>query len=160
MFQGLEYLHSNGVAHRDIKGDNVLVSQDTGIAKLADFDQAKVVSGTMRTGGNAKTLAGTPYWIAPEVITQEEGYNPFKADIWSAGCTVAEMFTGKAPWVPMSNPMGIMYKLASTQGWPDAVPRDEKVMGPDFVNFLDLCFKRDPQQRPDATELLKHPFLK
>lgn len=163
MFLGLQYLHSNGVAHRDIKGENLLISQDTGIAKLSDFDQAKVVVGTMRSGGagaaQAKTLAGTPYWIAPEVLTQEQGYDPFKADVWSAGCTVAEMFTGKAPWLPMSNPMGIMFKLANSAGWPDAVPRDEATMGKEFIEFLDLCFQRDPSKRPDCETVLKHPFL-
>ena len=159
LFQGLYYLHSNGVAHRDIKGENILVSQDTGIAKLADFDQAKVVVGTLRTGaGPSKTLAGTPYWIAPEVLTQEEGYDPMKADIWSAGCTVGEMFTGKAPWIPMSNPMGIMYKLANSQGWPDALPKAE--MPEDLQNFLDCCFDRDPTKRSDCVTLLEHPFLK
>jgi serine/threonine protein kinase len=159
MFQGLHYLHSNGVAHRDIKGENLLISQDTGVAKLADFDQAKVVVGTLRSGnGPAKTLAGTPYWIAPEVLTQEEGYDPMKADIWSAGCTVGEMFTGKTPWIPMSNPMGIMYKLANSQGWPDALPRAE--MPEDLQSFLDNCFNRDPSARLDCQGLLDHPFLK
>jgi len=163
MLLGLEYLHSNGVAHRDIKGDNILISQDTGLAKLADFDQAKVVQQTVRgsSGHGAKTLAGTPYWMAPEVITEESGYNPFKADVWSAGCTVAEMLTGKAPWVPMQNPMGVMYKLANSQGWPDAIPRDEKDLGSkDAIDFLDQCFQRDPKIRPDCTTLLSHPFLK
>ena len=159
MFQGLQYLHENGVAHRDIKGENILISQDTGVAKLADFDQAKVAVGTLRSGnGPAKTLAGTPYWIAPEVLTQEEGYDPMKADIWSAACTVGEMFTGKAPWIPMSNPMGIMYKLANSQGWPDALPKAE--MPADLQDFLDKCFNRDPSQRPDCNAVLEHPFLK
>lgn len=160
MFQGLAYLHANGVAHRDIKGDNLLVSQDTGVAKLADFDQAKVVTATMRSGAMAaNTLAGTPYWIAPEVIQDDKGYNPFKADIWSAGCTVAEMFTGKAPWMPMTNPMGVMYKLANSSGWPDAIPTDEATLGADLKHFLTLTFERDPTKRPTAEELLMHPFL-
>lgn len=161
MFQGLEYLHKNGVAHRDIKGDNVLISMDTGIAKLADFDQAKVMTtqGTMRKG--ATTLAGTPYWMAPEVVIDDQGYNPFKADIWSAGCTVGEMFTGKAPWAPMANVMSIMNKLAQSKSWPDAIPKDVAALGSqDAYDFLDLCFRRDPSARPDATTLLAHPFLK
>jgi serine/threonine protein kinase len=165
MFQGLAYLHENGVAHRDIKGENILVSQDTGSAKLADFDQAKVVGGSMTmraagVAGNAKTLAGTPFWIAPEVITQEDGYDPFKADVWSAGCTVAEMFTGRAPWLPMSTPMAIMYKLANTEGWPDAIPKDKAQLGDDLYDFLEKCFHRDAKTRPSARDLLQHPFLK
>lgn len=163
MFLGLQYLHRNGVAHRDIKGENILVSQDTGIAKLADFDQAKMV-GSMTInakagGGAAKTLAGTPFWIAPEVITQDDGYDPFKADVWSAGCTVAEMATGKAPWLPMSTPMAVMYKLANSSGWPDAVPADKAVLGDDLHDFLDQCFRRDPTARPTCEQLLDHKFL-
>lgn len=162
MFQGLEFLHSNQVAHRDVKGDNLLISMDTGIAKLADFDQAKIMptQGTLRKAATA-TLAGTPYWMAPEVITDEAGYDPFKADIWSAGCTVAEMITGRAPWTPMSNVMHIMNKLAMSTGWPDAVPKDPKELGSqDAYDFLDKCFCRDASQRPTASTLLKHPFLK
>jgi serine/threonine protein kinase len=161
LFQGLKYLHDNGVAHRDIKGENILVSQDSGIAKLADFDQAKVAAGTLRKDiGPSKTLAGTPFWIAPEVITQDQGYDPFKADVWSAGCTVGEMVTGKAPWMPMSSPMAIMYKLANSTGWPDALPNDVAVLGPELHNFLDLCFQRDPEKRPSVADLLQHPYLK
>jgi serine/threonine protein kinase len=158
MLQGLEYLHDNGVAHRDIKGDNILISQDTGVAKLADFDQAKVVAGTLRSN-RANTLAGTPFWIAPEVITDESGYDPFKADVWSAGCTVAEMATGKAPWVPMASPMAVMYKLANSTGWPDAVPTSVDVLGADLHSFLSLCFQRNAAARPSTTELLQHPFI-
>lgn len=161
MFLGLEYLHSNKVAHRDIKGDNLLISMDTGMAKLADFDQAKIMNthGTLRKAATA-TLAGTPYWMAPEVITDESGYDPFKADIWSAGCTVAEMISGRAPWTPMPNVMHIMNKLALSTGWPDAVPKDPKELGSqDAFDFLEKCFCRDVSKRPSATEMLKHPFL-
>ncbi|RNF19025.1 protein kinase [Trypanosoma conorhini] len=161
MFSGLEYLHKNQVAHRDIKGDNLLISMDTGIAKLADFDQAKIMTthGTLRKAATA-TLAGTPYWMAPEVITDESGYDPFKADIWSAGCTVAEMITGRPPWTPMANVMHIMNKLAMSSGWPDAVPKDPEALGSKHAyDFLDLCFQRDVSERPDATTLLNHPFL-
>lgn len=168
VFMGLEYLHANGVAHRDIKCDNILVSQDTGMAKLADFDQAKVLKGgdgksvmfkTQVRGPTTNTLAGTPYWIAPEVITEEQGYDPFKADVWSAGCTVAEMFTGKTPWIPLSNPMGILYKLAGSQSWPDNIPTDPAVLGPELHSFLSLCFDRNPRTRPSCQQLLQHPFL-
>ena len=161
MFLALEYLHANGVAHRDIKGDNLLISMDSGVAKLADFDQAKVMvtHGTLRKA--ATTLSGTPYWMSPEVVTDDQGYNPYKADIWSAGCTVGEMITGKVPWMPMANVMNIMNKLAQSKGWPDAIPKDPVVLGSqDAVDFLDLCFNRDPTKRPDAKTLLQHPFLK
>lgn len=167
MLEGLVYLHSNGVAHRDIKGDNILVSQDTGLAKLADFDQAKVIAGSVNqnktmVNHGAKTISGTPVFMAPEVIAEDSGYNPFKADIWSAGCTLGEMLTGKAPWLPMQNPLGVMFKLTSSQGWPDAIPRDAAQLGGDanVIDFLDKCFTRDAKVRPDAATLLQHPFLK
>jgi serine/threonine protein kinase len=154
MFEGLNYLHNKSVAHRDIKGDNILIAMDTGIAKLADFDQAKVTG----TVAKAKTLAGTPFWMAPEVITEDAGYNPMKADIWSAGCTVAEMATGKAPWTAMQTPMAVVCKIASSKGWPDNIKPEG--MPADLVDFLNQCFERDPAKRPGAEMCLAHPFLK
>jgi serine/threonine protein kinase len=160
MFEGLEYLHRNQVAHRDIKGDNLLISMDTGLAKLADFDQAKSIAACSCKLPTTKTLAGTPYFIAPEVITNDTGYDPFKADVWSAGCTVAEMITGRLPWTASSNIMQIMNKIAMTNGWPDAIPRDAQTLGcEEAVTFLDLCFCRDANARPSTSELLMHPFL-
>lgn len=160
LFLGLEYLHDHGVAHRDIKGDNILISQDTGLAKLADFDQAKVVQQTINRKTASKSLAGTPAWMAPEVIMADV-YNPFKADIWSAGCAVAEMLTGRPPWLPMANPMALMMKLTNSTGWPDAIPRDAAALGgSDAIDFLDRCFIREPSQRPDCGDLLQHAFLR
>lgn len=161
MFEGLEYLHRNQVAHRDIKGDNLLISMDTGLAKLADFDQAKCIGACSCKMPTAKTLAGTPYFIAPEVITQDAGYDPFKADVWSAACTVAEMITGRLPWTTSSNVMQIMNKIAMSSGWPDAIPRDAASLGSaDAVSFFDQCFQRDANVRPSVSELLMHPFLR
>jgi serine/threonine protein kinase len=91
ILEGLEYLHYNGVIHRDIKSANVLVGRDA-VCKLSDFGTAKSVSGLK--GENS--LCGTPNFIAPEVIQQKE-YGRF-ADIWSIGCTVFEMVTGSPPW--------------------------------------------------------------
>lgn len=161
MFLGLEYLHKNKVAHRDVKGENLLISIDTGIAKLADFDQAKVMNthGTLNRA-ETSTISGTPSWMAPEMIMNESGYDPFLADIWSAGCTVAEMITGKAPWVPLQTVVKVISKLVGSTGWPDAIPRDPKELGSqDAFDFLDQCFQRDVNKRPSAAKLLKHPFL-
>lgn len=172
VFQGLAYLHSQGFAHRDVKGENVLVSMDTGVAKLADFDQAKICASSLtirRAGGGgggagsnpATTLAGTPFWIAPEVITQEDGYDAFKADVWSGACTVAEMITGRAPWLPMSSPMAIMYKLANSEGWPDAIPSSKAdIADDDLWDLLDKCFTRDANARPTAADVLNLPYFK
>ncbi|KAK6122661.1 hypothetical protein DH2020_043601 [Rehmannia glutinosa] len=91
---GLEYLHENKIMHRDIKGANILVDNKACI-KLADFGASKKVE-ALATVTGAKSIKGTPYWMAPEVIVQS-GHS-YSADIWSVGCTVIEMATGKAPW--------------------------------------------------------------
>ncbi|KAK6130340.1 hypothetical protein DH2020_035932 [Rehmannia glutinosa] len=91
---GLEYLHKNKIMHRDIKGANILVD-NKGCIKLADFGASKKVE-ALATITGAKSMKGTPYWMAPEVIVQS-GHS-YSADIWSVGCTVIEMATGKAPW--------------------------------------------------------------
>ncbi|OEL30841.1 Mitogen-activated protein kinase kinase kinase NPK1 [Dichanthelium oligosanthes] len=94
LLNGLVYLHRNGIIHRDIKGANILVD-NKGCIKLADFGASKQVE-KLATATAAKTMKGTPYWMAPEVIVGS-GHN-CSADIWSVGCTVIEMATGKAPW--------------------------------------------------------------
>ncbi|KAL7210242.1 hypothetical protein ACSBR1_031748 [Camellia fascicularis] len=91
---GVEYLHRNGIMHRDIKGANILVD-NKGCIKLADFGASKKVV-ELATMTGAKSMKGTSYWMAPEVILQI-GHS-FSADIWSVGCTIIEMATGKPPW--------------------------------------------------------------
>ena len=155
LFRALHYLHSRDIAHRDVKPDNVLISAEQGIAKLADFDQARV----MGTQGIAQTLAGTPFWMAPEVITEELGYDPGKADIWSAGCTVAEMFSGHPPWrsPPARNTMALVATIARSQGWPNQI--DRGALPPVLEGFLEGCLRRDPLKRWTAAECLEHAFL-
>ena len=169
MLQGLAYLHSRQIAHRDLKGDNLLISMDTGLAKLADFDQAKCFqtfvrkpNATAAMGGPAATLAGTPMFMAPEVIeNNDKGYDPMKSDIWSVGCTVAEMLIGQPPWQPMSNMIGVLFKIAACESWPDAIPRDDPaIITPELKDFFDKIFVKDPKKRPDVMECLEHPFIK
>lgn len=92
ILNGLRYLHYNEVIHRDLKAANVLVDR-AGVCKLSDFGTAKIVS---EMGSESNSLKGTVNWMAPEVIQQLK-YGRY-ADIWSLGCTVYEMVTGKAPW--------------------------------------------------------------
>ncbi|KAG2727463.1 hypothetical protein I3760_01G158700 [Carya illinoinensis] len=125
---GLEYLHKNGIMHRDIKGANILVD-NKGCIKLADFGASKKVV-ELATINGAKSMKGTPYWMAPEVILQT-GHS-FSADIWSVGCTVIEMATGKPPW---SQQYQETFRLR-------------------FGVFL-----REPNLRPVASDLLQHPFV-
>eukprot|EP01061_Rhynchopus_euleeides_P008408 TRINITY_DN17476_c0_g1_i1.p1 TRINITY_DN17476_c0_g1~~TRINITY_DN17476_c0_g1_i1.p1 ORF type:complete len:304 (+),score=67.90 TRINITY_DN17476_c0_g1_i1:257-1168(+) len=157
--EGLEYLHGKDIAHRDLKGDNVLISHDTGVAKLADFGAAHSLHATMagRNNSVAKTFIGTPYWMAPEVIVTDGGYDAQKADIWSLGCTVAEMWTGASPWKPQKQLMTTVYAIAKCRDWPDNIP---KAKCPDLLKeFLNICFVTDPKQRSSSTRLLQTPFL-
>ena len=151
VFQGLAYLHQQGVIHRDIKGENVLVDQDKGMCKLADFGAAKKL---IQQASEARTMIGTPYWMAPEVINRPEGYNE-KADVWSAGCTIVEMLTGKPPWPTRATPQQAMMMIAQgTQ--PTDIPTD---ISDSCKAFLDLCFQVDIEKRAGAEQLLNHNWL-
>ena len=156
---GLQYLHSLNVVHRDIKGDNVLIdtSQSTprhAVVKLADFGAAKRLSDAV---GQSRTVVGTPYWMAPEVVTGTTGYD-FKADIWSLGCTVAEMVTGKAPWPPKSNVGAAVLMISQATSGPTDLPSVEEA-GPAALDFIRQCCQYDPSARPTAEQLLQHPWL-
>ncbi|KAF1882377.1 hypothetical protein Lal_00039024 [Lupinus albus] len=146
ILQGLKYLHANGIVHCDVKGQNVLVT-DQG-AKLADFGCAKRVSEV------AAPVAGTPAFMAPEVARGEK--QGFPADVWALGCTVLEMITGKQPWQGVSEPAVVLYRV----GYSGEVP-----VIPDYVceegkDFLSKCFKSDPFERWIVSELLNHDFVR
>lgn len=156
---GLEYLHLNGVAHRDIKGGNVLVAHD-GTVKLADFGASKRIwsssSRSARYSGVAYGIKGTAMWMAPEVIREDQSERMWKkADMWSVGCTVVEMLTGKPPWHQFSNPVTAMYHIACGQSTPE-IPKGLSAHG---QQFLEACFRQDPKERPDASTILFFPFV-
>jgi len=148
---GLQYLHGNKLAHRDIKGANILVTSD-GCVKLTDFGHSKRLEGTAATL-NFNSLKGTPFWMAPEVIKQE-GHGR-RADIWSVGCTVVEMGSGKPPWSELSNPMTAMFAIASSEE-PPAIPEG---LTEEAHQFIALCFRRNPSERPTAADLMSNPFV-
>lgn len=104
-------------------------------------------------GSGANSVKGTPYWMAPEVITQT-GHGR-QADIWSVACTVIEMATGKPPWSQYGSQVSAMFHIAKSKG-PPMIPED---LSPDCKDFLYLCFNRNWRQRPQASTLLQHPFL-
>lgn len=105
------------------------------------------------SGSGANSVKGTPYWMAPEVITQT-GHGR-QADIWSVACTVIEMATGKPPWSQYGSQVSAMFHIAKSKG-PPMIPED---LSPDCKDFLYLCFNRNWRQRPQASTLLQHPFL-
>ncbi|KAJ8462856.1 hypothetical protein ONZ45_g17790 [Pleurotus djamor] len=150
---GLEYLHSKGILHRDMKADNILVEK-SGICKISDFGISKR---TDDMGGGAMTaMQGTVFWMAPEVIkTQKNGYN-FKIDIWSVGCVVLEMWAGMRPWVG-DEAVAVMFKLYQAQ-LPPPVPEDV-VLSELADDFRRKCFAINPDERPTASELRKHKYL-
>ncbi|XP_044467441.1 mitogen-activated protein kinase kinase kinase ANP1-like isoform X2 [Mangifera indica] len=144
---GLEYLHKNGIMHRDIKGANILVD-NKGCIKLADFGASK-----QATVSGAKSMKGTPYWMAPEVILQTG--HACSADIWSVGCTVIEMATGKPPWSQQYQEVAALFYIGTTKSHPP-IPEHLSVEAKDF---LLKCLQKEPNMRPTASELLKHPFV-
>ncbi|GFQ03946.1 mitogen-activated protein kinase kinase kinase a [Phtheirospermum japonicum] len=149
ILRGLKHLHDNGIVHSDVKCKNVLLGA-SGAVKLADFGCAKRLSGC-KNG----SMGGTPLWMAPEVL-RNEGLG-FAADIWSLGCTVIEMATGRPPWGGdvADNPMGVMLMIAKGNGVPD-FPRDFSDEG---LDFLSRCLDRDPVNRWTSEKLLDHPFV-
>lgn len=147
MLAGLAYLHDRNIAHRDLKGDNMLVDVD-GSLKLADFGTAKELV------TQSKSVAGTAFFMAPEVI-KGVGHGT-AADLWSAGCCVVEMVTGKPPFSSFSNQYAIMMHVAELKDGDFPVPANAS---PLLCDFLSRCFKLDPAERTPAAELLKHQWI-
>jgi len=150
VLKGLKYLHGIRKIHRDIKAGNILLNEK-GEAKLADFG----VSGQLSDNyAKRQTVIGTPYWMAPEVI-QETGHNE-KADMWSLGITAIEMAESKPPHSNI-HPMRAIFMIPGRP--PPTLATPEK-WSPDFVNFIEKCLTKIPDERPSATILLDHPFIK
>ncbi|GMJ05081.1 mitogen-activated protein kinase kinase kinase 15 [Hibiscus trionum] len=152
ILQGLSYLHVNGVAHCDIKSQNILIGKDG--AKIADLGCAKLMGKDSEYGGfDMSAISGTPAFMAPEVARGEE--QGFEADIWALGCTIIEMSTGNSPWLELTDPVSALYKIGFSGDVPE-IPRWLSEEGKDFVG---KCLKRDLKERWTAEELLQHPFL-
>jgi serine/threonine protein kinase len=146
---GLQYLHEQGVIHRDIKAANILTTKD-GQVKLADFGVAKL-SRSFGDENAEADVAGSPYWMAPELISSETASS--SADIWSLGCTIIELLTGKPPYFDMQ-PFAAMYQIvqANHPPFPDNI-------SPELTDFLLKCFQHNPAERATASELLSHAWL-
>eukprot|EP01084_Bolivina_argentea_P289983 498044_1 len=150
--KALQYVHKQKLIHRDIKAANILLNHK-GQCKLADFGVSYILDSTM---DRAKTILGTPYWMAPEVV-KDDKYDA-KADIWSLGITAIEMAYGKPPY---SNepPLKVLLKVptAPSPTLPDEIADD---FSNDFKDFIASCLMKDATQRPTAEELLSHKWVK
>ena len=149
LLTGLEYLHGQGIVHRDLKSANILISED-GVLKLSDFGCSRKFD---TENSWSESFKGSPYWMAPEVARREK--HSYAADIWSVGCLVIEMASGRPPWSNYSNQSKAILKLLTEPG---RIPDVPKVSG-ELRDFIAKCLERDPLCRPSATELLKHAFL-
>ncbi|KAF9117199.1 Suppressor of Sensor Kinase (SLN1) [Mortierella sp. AM989] len=168
MLKGLAYLHDKNVVHRDVKPDNILLDH-LGNIKYVDFGAAKILAKNQRTrthgrsaaesisvGVGANSLNGTPMYMAPEVIKNGEKGRKGSMDIWSLGCCVLEMATGRRPWAHLDNEWAVMYHVATSH---PPLP-DPSQMTAKGIAFLKRCFTRSSRERPSAVELLRDEWLR
>lgn len=178
LLEGLAYLHQAGIVHRDIKPENILLDHN-GIIKYVDFGAAKIIARSGRTVApadgpnfnkdaigkdpqimnqrkNQNTTTGTPMYMSPEVIRGDSENRQSAVDIWSLGCVILEMATGRRPWSTLDNEWAIMYNIA--QGNQPALPSRDQLsdLG---LDFLRRCFECDPLRRITAAELLQHEWI-
>ncbi|CAK9253863.1 unnamed protein product, partial [Sphagnum jensenii] len=147
ILHGLKYLHDRNIIHRDIKCANLLVDVN-GVVKLADFGMAKELDKL----GKLKSVKGSPYWMAPEVIDGTKTYG-IAADIWSLGCTVLEMVTGKPPLSELDWPV-VVWRVGHGEAPP--IPENLSV---DLKDFIKQCLEVDVNKRPTVDILLHHPLV-
>jgi serine/threonine protein kinase len=148
---GLEYLHGKeNVCHRDIKGGNVLLTSK-GEVKLADFGVSAELTNTMN---KRKTVVGSPFWMAPEVI--RESHYDGRADVWSLGITAIEMAIGQPPHANL-HPMRAIFIIPTM---PSPTVPDPDAWSPEMLDFIECCCRKDPSQRHDSARLALHSFIK
>lgn len=136
-----------------------------GVIKFVDFGAAKVIARQGRTlaaehaatrQGRQRSMTGTPMYMSPEVIRGATSGRHGAVDIWSLGCVILEMATGRRPWASLDNEWAIMYNIA--QGNPPQLPTKDQ-LSEQGIDFLNKCFERDPAKRASAVELLQHDWI-
>lgn len=147
---GVVYLHKKNIIHRDIKGANILIDIK-GCVKITDFGISKKLSPLNKQQDKRASLQGSVYWMAPEVVKQAATTE--KADIWSTGCVVIEMFTGRHPFPDFSQ-MQAIFKIGTS-----TTPEIPSWATEDGKDFLEKAFQLDYKKRPSAAELLQHRWL-
>ncbi|KAI1894658.1 hypothetical protein AGOR_G00118030 [Albula goreensis] len=152
--QGLFYLHNKGKMHRDIKGANILLT-DNGYVKLADFGVSAQITATL---AKRKSFIGTPYWMAPEVAAVERkgGYNQL-CDIWAVGITAIELAELQPPMFDL-HPMRALFLMTKSNFQPPKL-KDRVKWTNNFHNFVKMALTKNPKKRPTAEKLLQHPFI-
>ncbi|XP_030010623.1 serine/threonine-protein kinase 10 [Sphaeramia orbicularis] len=155
MLEGLVYLHSMKIIHRDLKAGNILLMLD-GDIKLADFG---VSAKNTKTLQRRDSFIGTPYWMAPEVVmceTMKDAPYDYKADIWSLGITLIELAQIEPPHHEL-NPMRVLLKIAKSE--PPTLEQPQK-WSQEFKDFLRKALDKNPETRPSAAQLIEHPFVR
>ncbi|XP_061692135.1 mitogen-activated protein kinase kinase kinase kinase 3 isoform X3 [Syngnathoides biaculeatus] len=152
--QGLYYLHNKGKMHRDIKGANILLT-DNGYVKLADFGVSAQITATL---AKRKSFIGTPYWMAPEVAAVERkgGYNQL-CDIWAVGITAIELAELQPPMFDL-HPMRALFLMTKSNFQPPKL-KDKVKWTDNFHHFVKVALTKNPKKRPTAEKLLQHPFV-
>ncbi|XP_036404589.1 mitogen-activated protein kinase kinase kinase kinase 3 isoform X4 [Megalops cyprinoides] len=152
--QGLYYLHNKGKMHRDIKGANILLT-DNGYVKLADFGVSAQITATL---AKRKSFIGTPYWMAPEVAAVERkgGYNHL-CDIWAVGITAIELAELQPPMFEL-HPMRALFLMTKSNFQPPKL-KDKMKWTNNFHHFVKMALTKNPKKRPPAEKLLQHPFV-
>ncbi|OMJ65406.1 hypothetical protein SteCoe_38283 [Stentor coeruleus] len=150
LLDGLDYLHSNEVIHRDLKSANILITENSTL-KLTDFGCSRRFDSNVSS--QSKSFKGSPYWMSPEMVTNT-GHS-YPSDIWSLGCLVIEMASGRPPWSNYSKFSKDVLRLIAKPGNMPDMPR----VSSSLMDFISRCLQRDPEKRATAKELLAHEFI-